>query len=162
MISNHSVHHGLPFWEWEANGAGGSFLTFLKLLLLARHMFLCQSSWCQLGHMSLRRYQPPEPRGQERDIKIREKGKCSMFVTGESERLLCRAARSASLGKNLFFSNSQLGQVHFAYSLSCFGAWRQQSRVVVCKLQPFSFKINKLQGEGLFQALLKLSLKNLR
>ena len=36
----------------------------MTLLLLARHMFLCQSSWCQLGHMSLRRYQLPEPRGQ--------------------------------------------------------------------------------------------------
>lgn len=138
------------------------FLRFLKLLLLARHMFLCQSSWCQPGHMSLRRYQPPEPRGQAQDIKIRGKGKCSMFVTGESERLLCRATGSASLRKSLFFSNSQLGQVHFACSLSCFGAWHQQSRVVVCKFQPFSFKIIKLQGEELFQALLKLSLKNLR
>lgn len=137
------------------------FLRFLKLLLLAGHMFLCQSSWCQLGHMSLRSYQAPEPRGQEHYMKIRGKGKCSMFVTGECERPLCWATGSASLLENLFFSNSQLGQVHFAYSLSCFGVWHQQSRVVVCKLQPFSFKINKLQ-EGSFQALLKLSLKNLR
>lgn len=79
------------------------FFRFLKLILMARHMFLCQSSQCQLGHMSLRRYQPPEPRGREPDTEVRGKGTCSTFVRGESQTLLYWATKICQLGEEFFF-----------------------------------------------------------
>lgn len=125
------------------------FFRFLKLILMARHMFLCQASQCQLGHMSLRRYQPPEPRGREPDTEVRGKGTCSTFVRGESQTLLYWATKICQLGEEFFFFNSHLGQVHFVYSLPCCGVWHQQSRVTCANFSRFLLKsINRLQGKA--------------
>lgn len=142
IIPSCSAHPRLPFWEWGVNGAWGSFLSCFSWPDTCFCVNQVGVNWvtCHWGDTGFQSHV---------DTEVREGRGSALHLLEENLSDCFAGPKDLPAGGRIFFFffNSQPGQIHFAYSLSCFVAWHQQSWVqtaaIFFKNQSINFKVKE-------------------